>query len=128
MAQSFPSNQGASPSPQPAQPQPPTPYVMDGGAGPCSAEFTVTTQDGKPAFAALINVHMAYGFGGFRKLDLGVYTNHDGKAKFTGLPAKVKNPPIEFRATKDNLAGIATVDPASECQAKHDIILEAPKK
>ena len=101
---------------------------MDGGVGPCSVEFTVMTQDGKPAFSALINVHMAYGFGGFRKLDLGVYSNHDGKAKFTGLPAKVKNPPIEFHATKDNLAGMATVDPATECQAKHDIILEPPKK
>jgi hypothetical protein len=122
--QSFPSTQAAPATGQ----QNPTPYVMDGGAGPCSAEFTVTGPDGKPVFAALINVHVVYGFGGFHKLDLGVYTDHDGKAKFTGLPAKVRNPPLEFRAGKDNLAGMATVDPATECQARHDIILEAPKK
>jgi len=73
----------------------------------------VTGPDGKPVFAALINVHVVYGFGGFHKLDLGVYTEHDGKAKFTGLPAKVRNPPLEFRAGKDNLAGIATVDAAT---------------
>src|SRR5690348_501263 len=88
-AQSFPSPQ-ATPAPGA---QNPTPYVMDGGAGPCSAEFTVTGPDAKPIFAALINVHVVYGFGGFHKLDLGVYTDHDGKAKFTGLPAKVRNPP-----------------------------------
>lgn len=79
--------------------------------------------DGKPVFAALINVHVAYGFGGFHKLDMGVYTNEEGKGKFIGLPARVKRPPLEFQASKDQLTGMATVDPAAECQAKHDIIL-----
>jgi len=66
----------------------------------------------------------AYGFGGLHKLDMGVYTNTQGKGKFTGIPAKVRNPPIEFRATKGTLAGTATMDPVSECQAKHEIILQ----
>lgn len=119
--------QTATPAPQ-GQLQTPNSFVMDGGAGPCSVEFNVTSADGKPLFAALINVHIAYGFGGFHKLDMGVYTNHDGKGKFTGIPAKVKNPPLEFRATKDELVGVATVDPLLECQAKHDIVMDKAKK
>src|SRR5438105_4899742 len=44
--------------------------IMDGEAGPCSLELTVTGPDGKPVYAAKVNVHMAYGFGGIRRLDL----------------------------------------------------------
>ena len=111
-----------------SQAQTPVPYVTDGGAGPCSAEFTVTGPDGKPVFAALINVHIAYGFGGFHKLDMGVYTDQQGKGKFIGIPAKAKNAPLEFHATKGQMAGMAAVDPAAECQARHDIILTNPKQ
>ncbi len=97
---------------------------MDGGAGPCSLELTVTDGHGKGVYAATVKVHMAYGFAGIRKLDLEAGTNTDGKVKFTGLPAKVHNPPLEFHATKDQLTGLASYNPASECQAKHDISLE----
>lgn len=102
--------------------------VMDGEAGPCSAEFTVTDAEGKPILNALINVHIAYGFAGVRKLDTGVYTNAQGKGKFIGIPAKVHKPPLEFRATKDDLVGIASVNPASECQSKHSIVMEKEAK
>jgi hypothetical protein len=102
--------------------------VMDGEAGPCSVEFTVTDAVGKPVLNALINVHIAYGFAGVRKLDTGVYTNAEGKGKFIGLPAKVHKPPLEFRATKDDLVGVASVNPASECQAKHSIVMEKKGK
>src|SRR5919109_183386 len=61
--------------------------VVDGGAGACSVEFTVTDPSGKPVYAAQINVHVAYGFMGLHKRDLTVYTNWEGKAKFAGLPA-----------------------------------------
>ena len=98
--------------------------VMDGEAGPCSVEFTVTDAQGKPILNALINVHIAYGFAGVRKLDTGVYTNAQGKGKFIGLPAKVHKPPLEFHATKDDLVGIASVNPASDCQAKHSIVMQ----
>lgn len=101
--------------------------VMDGGAGPCSCELTVLMPDGKPASAADVKVHIAYGFGGFRRLDLEAGANSDGKVRFTGLPAKVKIPPLEFHATKDQMTGMATYDPARECQAKHDIGLEKPE-
>jgi hypothetical protein len=109
---------------QPAQPQQADDIpVTDGGSGPCSVELTVTDANAKPVYAARIDVHMAYGFAGAHKLDMGVYTNAQGKARFTGIPAKVKKPPIEFHARKDDLVGVATMDPATECQAKRDIVL-----
>ena len=115
-------------SQQPAQPQQPDDIpVTDGTSGPCSIEFTVTDSDGKPVYAARIDVHLAYGAFGAHKLDMGVYTNAQGKAKFTGIPAKVKKPPVEFNAKKDDLVGVATMDPATECQAKHDIVMDKKK-
>jgi hypothetical protein len=102
-----------------AQPVP----ALDGAAGPCSVEFTVTAADGKPAEAAKVKVHIAYRFGGFHKLDLEAGTNSDGKVKFTGLPARVRRSQLEFEASKDQKAGTATVDPAKECEAKREIKL-----
>lgn len=118
----------ASPSPSAPSAKTSDSFVTDGGAGPCSVDFTVTDAQGKPVFAALISVHLAYGFGGFHKLDMSVYTSQQGKATFLGIPAKVKNPPIEFHASKEQLTGAATVNPATECQAKHDIVMDVPKK
>lgn len=101
--------------------------VTDGTSGPCSIEFSVTDSGGKPVYAARIDVHLAYGAFGAHKLDMGVYTNAQGKARFTGIPAKVKRPPVEFNAKKDDLVGVATMDPATECQAKHDIVMDKKK-
>jgi hypothetical protein len=121
----------ASPATQPspgAQPSStPNPYLMDGEAGPCSVEFNVADAAGKPVSSALISVHVAYGFGGFHKLDMSVYTDPQGHAKFIGIPAKVKNPPLEFRAAKDQLIGVGTMNPATECQARHGILMDVPK-
>ena len=96
---------------------------MDGGAGPCSLDLTVLGPDGKPVYAATVKVHIAYGFGGFHKLDLQAGTNADGKVRFIGLPDRVKRPPLEFQASKDTLEAIATDDPTTECQAKHEVRL-----
>jgi hypothetical protein len=101
--------------------------VMDGGAGPCSLDLTVRGADDKPIYAATVKVHIKYGFGGMRKLDLEAGTNADGKVKFAGLPDRVQRPPLEFQASKDELAGDATFDPSAECQAKRDITLEKSK-
>ena len=97
--------------------------VIDGGAGPCSLELTVNGPDGKPVYAAKVKVHITYGFGGFHKLDLEAGTNVDGKLKFTGLPDRVHRPPLEFHASKDDIQGMATYDPATECQGKHEITI-----
>ncbi len=112
---------------QPIQPQPSDVTTTDAQSGPCSIELSVTGPDGKPVYAAKIDYHAAYGAFGAHKLDMSVYTNADGKAKFTGIPAKVKKPPIEFKASKDDLVGVATMDPGTECQAKHDIVMDKKK-
>jgi hypothetical protein len=101
--------------------------VMDGGAGPCSLELTVTTADGKPVYDTTIKVHIAYGFAGFHRLDLEAGTNADGKVKFIGLPSRVRRPPLEFQASKDQLVGKATYDPTAGCEAKYDLVLDRPK-
>ncbi|HKD45864.1 MAG TPA: hypothetical protein VKD24_09400 [Candidatus Angelobacter sp.] len=110
----------ANASPAPALEVP----VIDGGAGPCSLALTVTDGQAKGVYGVTVKVHIAYGFAGVRKLDLEAGTNSDGKVTFKGLPAKVRNPPLEFHATKNQLTGLASFNPATECQAKHDIILE----
>ena len=115
-----------SPSPTPTPPAQDV-TVIDGGAGPCSVQFTVTDADAKPQYGATVKVHITYGFAGIRKLDLEVGTNVNGKVKFKGLPEKVHNPPLQFNASKDQLTGMATYNPASECQAMHDIVLDKPK-
>ena len=114
---------------QPAQPQQPDDIpATDAQSGPCSIELSVTGLDGKPVYAARIDYHAEYGFMGAHKLDMTVYTNAQGKAKFSGIPAKVKRPPIKFNASKDDLVGMATMDPAAECQAKHDIVMDKKKQ
>ncbi|HEY5029244.1 MAG TPA: hypothetical protein VIK39_12605 [Candidatus Angelobacter sp.] len=118
--------QSTLPSQQSAQPPEDIP-VTDGTSGPCSIDFSVTDSDGKPVYAARIDVHLAYGAFGAHKLDMGVYTNSEGKARFTGIPAKVRRPPVEFAAKKDDLVGAATMDPATECQARHDIVMAKAK-
>jgi hypothetical protein len=101
--------------------------VIDGGAGSCSLELTVTASDNKPVYGATVKVHIAYGFAGLRRLDLEASTNINGKVKFIGLPSRVRRPPLEFQVSKDQLAGMATYNPDTECQAKHDVVLETPK-
>jgi hypothetical protein len=98
---------------------------IDGGAGPCSVTLTATS-DSKPLVAADVKVHIEYGFAGIRRLDLEAYTGNDGRVKFTGLPAKVRRPPLIFRASKDALAGTAVYNPETECKAEHEVVLVRP--
>ena len=97
--------------------------VIDGGAGPCSATFTVSDDKGKPAYAAAIKVHIAYGFMGAHHLDLQASTNFDGKAKFIGLPVKVKGDTLNFQASLNGLSGAAIVNPSKNCAATVGIAL-----
>jgi hypothetical protein len=100
---------------------------VDASLGVCSVDVTVNTADGKPVFAAHVKVHLAYGMGGFHKLDLEAGTNSEGKVKFIGLPNRVRRPPLEFEATKDQLEGTANVDPAVQCRAQRTIVIDKPK-
>jgi hypothetical protein len=103
---------------------PEKPATVDGGAGSCSLEVTVVGPDSKPVYAASVKVHIAYGFGGMRRLDLEVGTNAAGKAKFSGLPPHVHRPPLEVKASTGELEGTVAYDPASQCEATQQIKLQ----
>src|ERR1700692_1012640 len=97
--------------------------VIDGGIGPCSADFTITDGAGAPVYAATIRVHIAYRFMNAHKLDLEVGTNAAGKARFTGLPEKSKQG-LFFQASEGTREGSAFDDPAKTCQANFTIALQ----
>ena len=99
--------------------------VIDGGIGTCSVAFTVTDSAAAPVYDAKIHVRVAYGFMYFRKMDLEVGTNIDGKARFEGLPARTKDG-LNFDATKADTQGTAFVDPATTC--KSDLTITLHKK
>jgi hypothetical protein len=99
--------------------------VVDGGIGPCTADFTITGADNKPVYLAKIKVHIAYGFMSTRKLDLEVSTNIDGKARFTGLPDRVKRG-LFFEASEGDRTGNAFDDPSKTCQAQLAVTLRKP--
>jgi hypothetical protein len=107
----------------PQQPDPKAVPVLDGGIGPCSAEFTVNDPAGAPVYAAKVKVHIAYGFMSARKLDLELGTNIDGKARFTGLPDRLKHG-LYFHASEGDRAGDAFDDPANTCKGQFTITLQ----
>jgi hypothetical protein len=97
--------------------------VIDGGIGPCSADFTVTDATTAPVYNAKIQVHIAYGFMYLHKLDLEAGTNAAGKARFTGLPDRTKQG-LFFHASESSREGSAFDDPAKICKAELTITLE----
>jgi len=97
--------------------------VIDGAIGTCSANFTVTDDNAAPVYDAKIRVHIAYGFMYMRKMDLEIGTNIDGKARFTGLPARTKDG-LAFQASKADRAGTAFVDPSTNCKADLTVVLQ----
>jgi hypothetical protein len=101
--------------------------VIDGGIGPCSADFTVTDASGAPVYDTKVRVHIEYGFMGLHKLDLEVGTNIDGKARFEGLPAKTKRG-LLFQAVQGDREGSAFDDPANTCKGQFAIALESKSK
>ena len=106
----------------PSQPDPKSVPVIDGGIGECSADFTVNDAAGAPVYAAKIKVHIAYGFMYARKLDLEVGTNVDGKARFTGLPERVKRG-LFFEASEGDRTASAFDDPTTTCKAQFTLVL-----
>jgi hypothetical protein len=96
--------------------------VVDGAIGTCSADFTVNDEAGAPVYAAKITVHIAYGFMYARKLDLEVGTNADGKARFTGLPERVKRG-LFFEASESDRTAEAFDDPSTTCKTQFTVVL-----
>lgn len=100
--------------------------VMDGGIGPCSADLTITDPAGAPVYAAKVKVHIAYGFMNARKLDLELGTNVDGRARFVGLPDRIKHG-FYFRASEGDRSGEAFDDPTNTCKTAFTIQLQKNK-
>jgi len=103
-------------------PDPKSISTVDGGLGPCSADFTITDAAGAPVYAANIMVHIAYGFLNAHKLDLQVGTNAAGKARFIGLPEKSKQG-LFFTASEGDREASAFDDPAKTCKAQFTLAL-----
>jgi len=97
--------------------------VVDGGLGPCTADFVINDAAGSPVYAAKVKVHIAYGFISAHKLDLEVGTNADGKARFTGLPTRLKRG-LFFQADEGDRTGNAFDDPSNTCKAQFTIALQ----
>ena len=106
-------------------PDPKSIPVIDGGLGPCTADFTITDPDNKPVYLGKIKVHIAYGFLSAHKLDLEISTNVDGKARFTGLPDRTKRG-LFFEASEGDRTGNAFDDPSKTCPAQFPITLRKP--
>lgn len=95
---------------------------VDGGVGPCRADFTVKDGSGKPLYNAKINVVLKYGFMNLRKTELEVGTNSDGKARFIGLPEDSKKP-LAFHVKSGDVSHTVTDDPSINCNATFDVTL-----
>jgi hypothetical protein len=96
--------------------------TIDGGVGPCRADFTVKDGSGKPLYNAQIDTVLRYGFLNLRKMELQVGTNSDGKARFTGLPEDPKKP-LAFHVKSGDVSHTVTDDPSINCKATFDVTL-----
>jgi len=96
--------------------------VVDGGIGPCGADFHVTDEAGKAIYNAKIHVTLKYGIFNARKTELEVGTNGDGKARFTGLPETPKKP-LQFEIKSGTVSKSVTDDPSTNCSAAYDVTL-----
>jgi hypothetical protein len=90
--------------------------------GECTALFTVTNTKLKPIYNAKIEVEVRYGFGGFRRTSLEIYTNTDGLARVEGLPGQSKRP-LAFTVTYEGRKTVVVVDVEEKCNGTYKAIL-----
>jgi len=103
--------------------------VISGDLGDCTADFRVTDVKDQPISNAKIALEIKYGFGGFHRSTLEIYTNVDGKARFEGLPLKSRGP-LNFTATYQGRTTTVVVEPRDKCHGSFTAILpnEPPPK
>ncbi len=97
--------------------------TINGGMGPCTAEFTVVDASNKPVYDAKVHLKVKYGFMSKRDTDLEVGTNSDGRARMEGLPEKLKKPPLEFTIRSGDATKSVTSDPAADCHPSFTVTL-----
>jgi hypothetical protein len=105
-----------------SQQQVPVPQV-NANLGPCTVDFTVSQGTNQPLYNAEISVKIAYGFMGVKKMDLKVGTNNEGKARFVGLPEKVRRPPLTFVVRAKGLSKTVNYWPSVKCQASYSVVM-----
>jgi hypothetical protein len=96
--------------------------VISGELGECSADLRVTDVKDKPISNAKISLEIKYGFGGFHRSTLEIYTNVDGKARFEGLPQKSRGP-LAFVASFAGRTTTVIVEPRDNCHGSYTAIL-----
>ena len=105
-----------------AKPANQVPIITSDLNGECSADIRVTDVKDKPIYNAKISLEIKYGFGGFHRSTLEVYTNVDGKARFEGLPRKSRGP-YAFTASFQGRATTVIDEPRDNCHGSFTAIL-----
>jgi hypothetical protein len=59
---------------------------------------------------------------GFHKLDATVNTNYEGKARFEGLPERIRKT-AEFRVSHGDQSKALPYDPLANCHPRHEVVL-----
>src|SRR5438445_10305820 len=96
--------------------------VVKAEPGHCLVDCTVEDISHEPLYDDKIHVTIRYAFLSKRSTDLEVATNGDGKARFEGLPSKVKKT-LEFRVRHGQLTKTISHDSADRCQASYTVVL-----
>jgi hypothetical protein len=96
--------------------------VISGELGDCTADLRVIDVKDKPVSNAKIALEIKYGFGGFHRSTLEIYTNVDGKARFEGLPQKSRGP-LAFVASFEGRTTTVIVEPRDNCHGSYTAIL-----
>jgi hypothetical protein len=107
---------------KPQAPDSPQIAVVKGESGSCSADFVVSDSSGKGVYGAKIELHVAYGFMGLHKLDATANTNSEGKARFEGLPDRIRKT-AEFRVSRGDQSKVLPYDPLADCHPRHEVVL-----
>ncbi|MGZ4787887.1 MAG: carboxypeptidase-like regulatory domain-containing protein [Terriglobales bacterium] len=118
----FAMSNAAQDQPKPAPPQESKIPVIAGDLGECTADLRVTDVKEKPIYNAKIGVEIKYGFGGFHRSTLEIYTNADGKARFEGLPRKSRGP-LSFTVDYNGRRTAVVVEPRDNCHGSYTAIL-----
>lgn len=108
--------------PQAAEPPKPDLATISARLGMCTADFTVTDADGKPIYAATVQVRIRYGFMSLKRMDLEVGTNSDGKARVEGLPLGGRR--LVYTVTKDPRKTTVEQDLTTSCHAMFAVALK----
>jgi len=96
--------------------------VVNGGAGPCTADFVVKDASGKGVYNAKIDIQVRYGFMGLHRLDATVQTNFEGKARIEGLPEQIKKT-AEFNVSQGGQSKSLPYDPQADCHPRPEVVL-----